>query len=192
MQLRIRFQLLFNYSKGAPHLAQNDPTISWDLQLRMRTFKLTIEDDPFEIKLAYNYALMHDEHLESAKRRKQLEQRRLIKEQHLEREALEILSEREAVIYMQRSRQIYRQSRVRKELFSWSVLDLGLYALCDSEWHGRAKCYEMLRRIDSESAEPVSARPDQSPAERYHILWCRYLNVNAAEIVLGMCFLSVL
>lgn len=134
---------------------------------------------------------MHDEHLESVKRRKQLEQRRIIKEQHLEREALEILSKRESIVYMQRSRQIYKQrsadspSSIRKELFSWSASNLNLYALCDSEWHGRAKCYEMLRKIDKDSPEPPTPKSGQSPADHYHILWCRYLNVNVAEIRLA-------
>ncbi len=72
--------------------------------MRIAKFRLSIEDDPFEIRLAYNYALMHDEHLEAAKRRKQLEQRRLFKDKMLEREAMEMLNERESTIYMQRSR----------------------------------------------------------------------------------------
>jgi hypothetical protein len=42
---------------------------------------------------------MTDEHFESVKRRQTLDQRRTIKEQNLELEALEILRERESKVY---------------------------------------------------------------------------------------------
>jgi len=73
-------------------------SISPDLMLKIKQFQLNIEDDPFEVRLAYNYALMTDEHFESVKRRQTLDQRRTIKEQNLELEALEILRERESKV----------------------------------------------------------------------------------------------
>lgn len=108
---------------------------------------------------------MVDEHLESIKRRKHLEQRRFIKEQHLEKEALEILTERESLIYMQRSKLIYhsnlgefkRSRNIRQELFCFSAENFEFYALCDSDWHGNENCYEMMRKIDKESPPPPTA-----------------------------------
>ena len=160
---------------------------------------MVIEDDPFEVKLAYNYALMSDEHSESVKRRQALEQRRLIKEQHLEKEALEILAERESIIYLQRSKLIYNrfkqinssqqsnqaQSRViRTELFSFIIENLDMYALCDGEWHGREKCFEMLKKMDP--CSPIPTVPPNSltgnPAHHYQILWCRYINFSVEEL----------
>lgn len=173
------------------HAYSRDPNstiLSWDLQIHIKKFRLVIEDDPFEIKLAYNYALMHDEHLESVKRRKQLEQRRLIKEQHLEKEALEILNEKESLIYLKRSKQIYKpcvaesQRTIRKELFCFSADNFDFYALCDTEWHGRQKCYNMLRKIDKESPPPPTSGPNRNPADHYRILWCRYINITTNEL----------
>lgn len=60
--------------------------------------------------MAYNYALIVDEHLESIKRRQTLEQRRSIRENNLEQRALELLREREAKIYLQRSQAIYYET----------------------------------------------------------------------------------
>lgn len=144
------------------------------------------------MKLAYNYALIVDEHLESIKRRQTLEQRRSIRENNLERHALELLRERESKIYLKRSQAVYlepsgeessrRKKTIRTELFCLSLDQLELYALSDSQWHGRQKCYDLLREIDRDSAPPVpldeSFDPDFNPAQHYSILWCRHINFN--------------
>ena len=191
---KIHFEKAVN---GASELAP----LSTDLLINVKKLTLVIEDDPFEIKLAYNYALMLDEHLESLKRRKQLEQRRLIKEQHLEKEALEILNERESLIYLQRSKSIYnritdverraqmQQREIRRELFCLSSENLSFYALCDAKWHGKHKCYERLRQMDKASAPPpppatqsnLCESAESSPANGYHLLWCRYISLNTDE-----------
>jgi len=166
------------------------PDLSPDLMINIKKFQLTIEDDPFEIKLAYNYALIFDEHIESVKRRETLEQRRLIKEQNLEKEALEILKEHESLIYMQRSNIIYgrnqkfksqqqQQRAIRTELFCFAMDNLELYALADSDWHSRDKCYDLLRKLDKSSPLPSAASHN---SHSYIILWCRYVNFSFDEL----------
>ncbi len=155
--------------------------LTWDILIKIAKFQLTIEDDPFEIRLAYNYALMQDEHLESVKRRKQLEQRRLFKDKQLEKEAIEMLNEREATIYMQRSKSVYNpiQNRsLRQELFTFTMENIDLFVLSDWAWHGRKRCYELLRKIDQDSPPPPAS---DDPAGHYHILWCRYIDLKTSE-----------
>jgi hypothetical protein len=170
------------------------------LFLQIKQLKLVIEDDPFEVKLGYNYALMCDEYLESVKRRQTLEQRRTIKENNLELKALEILKERESSINIKRSRLIYytkfnnklHPAPIRAELFCFLADNLELYALADLEWHGRQNCYDILRKIDSCSPEPPApskhstsggqpAKPSFNPAGSYSILWCRHANLKLNE-----------
>ena len=193
-------KFIFFYVKSGVKTSSDE--LSTDLLINIRKLQLVIEDDPFEVKLAYNYALMSDEHSESVKRRQALEQRRIIKEKHLEKEALEILSERESFIYLQRSKMIYSRSKqsspalsatdrqnqpqsrvIRTELFSFIVDNLEMFALCDIEWHGRDKCFEWLKRIDPWSPTPVPPNNSTSsnPAHNYQILWCRYVNFNCDE-----------
>lgn len=151
---------------------------------------MAIEDDPFEVRLSYNYALMRDEYAESVKRRQTLEQRRLIKENNLESRALEILTEKESEIYIRRSRQIYESTHqpIRTELFCFNIENLELYALADLNWHGREKCYEILRQIDECSPEPpviVKTCPQDpqrfDPVTNYSILWCRNVSFCASD-----------
>jgi hypothetical protein len=112
------FDHILNLRKCLHLMHQSTPTptkrqppdeslLSKDFSFNLKQLKLIIEDDPFEVKLAYNYALMADEHLESLKRRQTLEQRRVIKENNLEQHALELLCERESKIYLQRSSRVY-------------------------------------------------------------------------------------
>jgi hypothetical protein len=98
LNLRKCLQIIHD-KKTPPQACIELNSISPDLMLKIKQFQLNIEDDPFEVRLAYNYALMTDEHFESVKRRQTLDQRRTIKEQNLELEALEILRERESKVY---------------------------------------------------------------------------------------------
>lgn len=120
----INFIFSYNFAKLIDHLLNlrkfllkihnrvkeksNQEPLSCDFLLIIKQLKLIIEDDPFEVKLSYNYALMSDEYLESIKRRQTLDQRRSIKENNLESQALELLKEREAKIYLKRSNMIYK------------------------------------------------------------------------------------
>ncbi|CAF0888712.1 unnamed protein product [Brachionus calyciflorus] len=160
--------------------------LSPDFFLNLKQLKLVIEDDPFEVKLSYNYSLICDEYLESIKRRQSLEQRRSIRENNLENQALEILLERESKIYIQRSKLIY-SSAPRIELFCVVSENLQLKALCDLDWHGRQKCYDILRNIDSFSPPPPKLNSEGenfNPAENYLILWCRQINLNIQDFKL--------
>lgn len=143
----------------------------------------------------------------------------------MEKHALELLKEREAKIYLQRSQAIYyettsgvgssasgasepsstdqpqplpnyitrrRRKHIRTELFCLSLDQLELYALSDTTWHGRQKCYNILREIDHDSPAPGPSNdyPEDAtgaagslssqfdPAENYSVLWCRHINFN--------------
>ncbi len=56
--------------------------------------------------------------------------------------------------------------------------NLDFYALSDWAWHGRKRCYELLRKIDKDSPPPPAS---DDPAGHYHILWCRYVDLNTSE-----------
>ncbi|RNA29620.1 UPF0378 protein KIAA0100-like, partial [Brachionus plicatilis] len=157
--------------------------LSVDFVLSVKKLRLVIEDDPFEVKLSYNYSLIADEYMESLKRRQSLDQRRSIRENNLESQALEILMQRESKIYIQRSKMVY-SSLPRIELFCISAENLQLKALSDWKWHGRQKCYEILRKIDHVSPPPGQLDHDQSssnPALNYLILWCRHINLSIQD-----------
>jgi hypothetical protein len=204
--LNLRKCLMLIHSKNKPPPNETSAQISSDLLISIKQFKLAIEDDPFEIKLAYNYALMMDEHSESTKRRQTLEQRRTIKEHNLEMEAFEMLREVESKVYYQRSKMVYNNSSehfdgksaqrsIRTELFFFCIDNLEFLALADSEWHGRQKCYDILREIDSVSPPPPPAssissiivlnKPENfNPADHYTTLFCRHMNLKCDELKL--------
>jgi hypothetical protein len=186
LNLRKCIYKMHNLSKKEPKLIEPLSTLSYDFILKLGKFKIVIEDDPFEVKLAYNYALMSDEYLESIKRRQTLEQRRLIKENNLESKALELLVEKESKIYVKRSKSIYNTNNstmLRKELFCICIENVKIYALSDLEWHGRQKCYDILIKIDECSPEPPPPPfSNTSMPQNFSILWCRYVNVNVTDL----------
>ena len=160
------FQVL--HKKKVVYIKQSLP-LPCDLIIKVNKFRAEIEDDPFEIKLDYNYALMLDEYHESVKRRQKLNERQLIKDKHLENQAYEILKEREAYVYIQRSKKMYEKP-IRTQLFIWSANDIDLQAIIDPKWNGTENCIKMLKKIDKESTLPANVS--------FLILWCRYVNLN--------------
>jgi hypothetical protein len=181
--LNIRKCLFVMHSWDLSNGENNEKPLSADFLLCVKKFQLIIEDDPFEVKLAYNYALMVDEHFESIKRHETLNQRRAIKEKGLEKEAKDLMKQKEATIYVKRSQMVYRNVKpIRKQLFCFQVDHLDLYALADIEWHGRDKCYEILRQIDKASAPPPLLQPSiGNQADQYSILWCRHINLTFGD-----------
>ena len=179
-------KVLYKIHQVAPKKIELNPkeALSVDFVLSIKQIKLVIEDDPFEVKLSYNYSLIADEYMESLKRRQSLDQRRSIRENNLENQALEILLERESRIYIQRSKMVY-SSLPRKELFCICIENLELKALSDSEWHGRQKCYEILRKIDQCSPPPPKLDHNTDnfePALNYLILWCRHIDLCVQDL----------
>merc|ERR1719402_1574563 len=53
----------------------DDVGLPKDILINVKSFRLQLSDDPFEVKLRDNYELKEDEYLESEKRMKVLEQR---------------------------------------------------------------------------------------------------------------------
>jgi hypothetical protein len=82
---------------------------------------------------------------------------------------------------------------IRTELFCFCIDNFEFFALADTEWHGRQKCYEILRKIDSFSPPPpppttissiIAANKiaqDFNPADHYLTLFCRYINLKAED-----------
>ncbi|XP_060562860.1 LOW QUALITY PROTEIN: protein hobbit-like [Ruditapes philippinarum] len=155
-----------------------DSKLPPDLDIRVKTFKLEIGDDPFEVKLGDNYELMKDEYMESEKRRTVLDQ----KVQNLKKgygiipahkidEVYASLAKSSSDIYIQRSRQLYQITPLRTKLFTWSMENLEITAMADTSIHGKDNVITHMKEIDKDSPYP------EEPVE-YSTLWCRYINVN--------------
>jgi hypothetical protein len=113
--------------------------------------------------------LLLDEHFESVKRRQKLNERQVIKDCNLENQAYEILKEREAYVYMQRSKKMYEKP-IRTQLATWTATDIDMQIIIDTKWEGTENCIKMLKKIDKKSTLPANIR--------FLILWCRYVNLN--------------
>ncbi|XP_052800693.1 protein hobbit-like [Mya arenaria] len=155
-----------------------DSKLPPDLQIKVKTFKLEIGDDPFEVKLGDNHELMKDEYLESEKRRTVLDQ----KVQNLKKgygiipahkieEVYASLGKTGSDIYIQRSRQLYQITPLRTKLFTWCMDSLEIVALADTSIHGKENVVANMREID-----PDSPYPDEGLD--FTTLWCRYVNLS--------------
>merc|ERR1719402_1635917 len=91
----------------------DDVGLPKDLLINVKSFRLELSDDPFEVKLRDNYELKEDEYLESQKRMKVLEQRIeemrrknvMLSKQKIE-ELLANLKAKNADIYVQRAKRL--------------------------------------------------------------------------------------
>ena len=145
-----------------PTTTATEPTS--DLSLSVDSLVLSVEDDPFEVRLAYNYALMSDEYYESLKRKDTLSKRHSLRERQLEAKAREMLRERESLVYVKRSAMLYNNTNtntnanannnIRTQLFQVRASRLRVDAFADERWHTRQQCYDILRRIDHAAPPP--------------------------------------
>ncbi|KAL4223450.1 hypothetical protein ACF0H5_016921 [Mactra antiquata] len=153
-----------------------DSKLPPDLQIKVKTFKMELGDDPFEVKLGDNCELIKDEYLENEKRRHVLDQKvqnlkkgyRIIPAHKIE-EVYASLAKSSSDIYIQRSRQLYQITPLRTKLFTWSMENVEIVALADTSIHGKDNVVTTMKDID-----PDSPYPDEDLD--YVTLWCRYVN----------------
>ena len=134
------------------------PPLPPDIILSIKKWLVTVEDDPFEVKLRYNYELMEDEYRESCKRNKAFNAR----VQELQRsyafltaekidELHQSLKEKDSETYIKRSKQMYETTPVRSAVFTWLVEDALIFALADPTMNGVTNAINNLQDIDPAS-----------------------------------------
>nr|XP_023019530.1 protein KIAA0100 [Leptinotarsa decemlineata] len=167
------------------HNIKKDKTIPQslpgDLLINVKEFLFEMSDDPFEVKLRDNFELLEDEYNESLKRQKMLRDKigDLLKT-HLHMPAGKVeelyatLKKKNAEIYVQRSKLMYKASPQRTRLFAWSMANLELLILADPSIHGPERVINVMREIDSASPWP------EEPME-FSTLWCRVISFRCAE-----------
>lgn len=150
-----------------------------DILINIKSFRLELQDDPFEVKLRDNYELKEDEYLESQKRLKVLEQRIeemrrknfMFPKEKIE-ELVANLKVKNAEIYVQRAK---RFCVPRTRLLEWVLLGLEVMVVADPAMQGRERVLAHLKEADKESPWP----PDQYLT--FSTLWCRWIKMEAAS-----------
>lgn len=84
------------------------------------------------------------------------------------------LNKKNAEIYVQRSKQMYRAVPPRTRLFAWCMSEIKIMALADPSVHGRDNVIEVMREIDPDSPWPEE-RLD------FTTLWCRAISMKCNE-----------
>ncbi|XP_066979648.1 LOW QUALITY PROTEIN: protein hobbit [Macrobrachium rosenbergii] len=158
-----------------------DSPLPPDIVIRVRHWLLEIGDDPFEVKLRYNYELMEDEYQESCKRTKALDYR--IEEFRKTmvflptgkiEELYKNLQEKNSETYIKRSKQMYESAPMRTQLFTWKMEDVVIFAMADPTFHGTQRVVQHMIDIDPESPWPEEGL-------EFSTLWCRMISASCAE-----------
>ncbi|XP_020627121.1 protein KIAA0100-like isoform X2 [Orbicella faveolata] len=144
-----------------------------DLWIHLENIAFQMEDDPFEVKLRDNYALLLDE-MEQWNERQQLLAAKLDeirkrpgnlltvkKEEELKRS----LEEKNSQIYIRRSQTLYEQTPMRTALLTWEFKSLDLIVLADESYHDQEKAVEVMKQLNSDSPYPACLI--------FTTLWCR-------------------
>lgn len=127
-----------------------------DLSIKLNKFLFEMSDDAFEVKLRDNYELLEDEYKESLKRQKMLDAKvaELCKTHLLSmppgkvEELYSSLNKKNAEIYVQRSKQMSRQSPARTRLLAWTMTDVQIMSLADPSIHGAENVVTVMAEID--------------------------------------------
>lgn len=157
-----------------------DSPLPSDLLINVKEFLFEMSDDPFEVRLRDNYELLEDEYKESLKRQKMLDAKvsELCKNRlHLPARKVEELyanlNKKNAEIYVQRSKQMYRVP-ARTRLFAWCMSDVKIMALADPSIHGTENVVRIIREIDPDSPWPEEGL-------KFTTLWCRSVSMSCKE-----------
>ncbi|XP_065157345.1 LOW QUALITY PROTEIN: protein hobbit [Atheta coriaria] len=152
-----------------------------DLLINIKEFVFEMSDDPFEIKLRDNFELLVDEYHESLKRRKKLADKvdqLVMKHLHLPAGKVEELyanlQEKNAQIYIQRSKQLSKEEGQRRRLFAWTCTNVELMILADDSIYGTENIVRVMREIDCDTPWP------EEPLE-FSTLWCRMVSLRCEE-----------
>ncbi|XP_042235256.1 protein KIAA0100-like isoform X1 [Homarus americanus] len=153
-----------------------------DVVIRVRHWLMEIGDDPFEVKLRYNYELLEDEYKESCKRLKTLDSRieELRKTMFLFPtgkidELYKNLQEKNSEMYIKRSKLMYESAPMRTQLFTWTMEDVVIFAMADPTFHGTSRVLQHMIDIDPESPWP------EEEQQEFSTLWCRMVSASCAE-----------
>ncbi|CAH1098513.1 unnamed protein product [Psylliodes chrysocephalus] len=154
-----------------------------DLLINVKEFLFEMSDDPYEVKLRDNFELLEDEYNESLKRQKMLKDKiaDLLKT-HLHMPAGKVeelyatLKKKNAEIYIQRSKLMYKASPPRTRLFAWSMTNVEILIMADPTIHGNENVIKTMREIDYDTPWP-------EPEEQmdFSTLWCRVVSFRCAE-----------
>uniref|UniRef100_A0A6A7FYG4 Protein KIAA0100-like n=3 Tax=Hirondellea gigas TaxID=1518452 RepID=A0A6A7FYG4_9CRUS len=170
----------FNSAAATPGSSPSDENpLPPDIIIKVDRWFVSVEDDPFEVKLRYNYELMEDEYQESCKRKKAFNSRI----NDLQRSGAFLtsakveglhksLKEKDSETYIKRSKQMYETTPVRSELFTWVMEDLLIFALADPTMHGTENALSNLDSIDTAAPMPSEC------SSRLSSLWCRLISAS--------------
>ncbi|XP_064647364.1 protein hobbit-like isoform X2 [Lineus longissimus] len=149
-----------------------------DIVIRAKTVSIQVCDDPFEVKLADNYALLVDECRESAKRISAMDRRiQDLRKQHGLLPASKVdelyssLHQRNSDIYVKRSLGQYTTHPLRTALFTWKMDAFELIAMADRAFHGKENCVKHMKDIDKDSPYPEEGL-------EFNTLFCRMINTS--------------
>ncbi|KAK8395935.1 hypothetical protein O3P69_005809 [Scylla paramamosain] len=152
-----------------------------DLVIKVRHWQVEVGDDPFEVKLRYNYELLEDEYQEGCKRLKALDSRieELRKTMFLFptgkiEELYKNLQEKSSETYIKRSKLMYESAPMRTQLFTWTMEDVVIFALADPIFHGTERVVQHMTNID-----PDSPWPEED--QQFSTLWCRMVLASCGE-----------
>ncbi|XP_017781578.1 PREDICTED: protein KIAA0100 [Nicrophorus vespilloides] len=158
-----------------------DSPLPGDLLINVKEFLFELSDDPFEVKLRDNFELLEDEYNESLKRKKKLADKvDELTKKHLHLPAGKVeelyanLKQKNAEIYIQRSKQLLLTSPPRTRLFAWSMTNVEIMVLADPSIHGTENVVNAMQRIDPESPWPEEGI-------EFSILWCRAVSMRCEE-----------
>lgn len=123
--------------------------------MKINEFLFEMSDDAFEVKLRDNYELLEDEYQESLKREQMLDAKVAeLSKTHLSMQASKIeelyksLRRKNAEIYIQRSKQMSKQSPARTRLLAWSLKDIRVISLADPSIHGAENVVRVMTEVD--------------------------------------------
>ncbi|KAL0271984.1 UNVERIFIED_CONTAM: hypothetical protein PYX00_005130 [Menopon gallinae] len=167
-------------TKKAPFNA--DSPLPADISLKLREFVFEMSDDIFEVKLRDNYVLLEDEYQESLMRLKMLDAKVAeLSKTHLlsmppgkVEELYENLSKKNAEIYVQRSKQMNKQSPPRTRLLAWMMTEVHVMCLADPSLHGTENVIQIICEMDPESLWPEEGI-------EFSTLWCRSFCASCKE-----------
>ncbi|CAG9838728.1 unnamed protein product [Diabrotica balteata] len=151
-----------------------------DLLINVKEFLFEMSDDPFEVKLRDNFELLEDEYNESLKRQKMLKDKiaDLLKTHlHMAGKVEELyatLKKKNADIYVQRSKLMYKAAPQRTRLFAWHMTNVEILILADPTIHGRENVIRTMREIDHDTPWPEEHM-------EFSTLWCRVISFRCAE-----------
>lgn len=137
-------------------------TLLPDLHIKLENVTVEFDDDPFEVRLGDNFLLLSDEIEQAIEREQKLEAKlnqiksekgALISGKKLD-ELKRNLKEKNAQIYIDRSKEMYEDRPPRKTLFLIFFKQIELSVLADDSLHGQENIISHMTTVDPDSPYP--------------------------------------